>query len=157
MARSSCSRLRARSARRRGFRHTSRRSEGKSGLRISATWSGTSSPGRSGACSVSGACPAAGSGRLSNVRRCWLFRAEIQSSPAGARSARMRAVVSMPRWPTSAMRLMPKRWRMRCTCAATVAGSAVLPANTSTASGQPSAAHSGANTICCLPRLLSRL
>ena len=35
--------------------------------------------------------------------------------------------------------------------------SAVLPGNTSTASGQPAAEHSSPNTICCLPFLPSRL
>ena len=44
----------------------------------------------------------------------------------------------MPRSPTQAMRSMPKRSLSLATCAATVAGSAVLPVNTSTAIGQPS-------------------
>ena len=57
-----------------------------------------------------------------------------------------------------------RRWMQqaeRCwtffTCTPTVLGSAVLPANTSTATGQPSAAQSRPKTICCLPCLPSRL
>ena len=43
-----------------------------------------------------------------------LFRAETQSRPAGPRSLRMRAVVSMPRSPARATREMPKRSRIAC-------------------------------------------
>ena len=46
---------------------------------------------------------------------------------------------------------------MRATCPDTVAGSLVLPANTSTATGQPSPAHSKPKVICFLPFLPSRL
>ena len=144
------SRLRARSSRKRGLRHTIRRSPGKSGLRISATASGCNPAGCSGAArpSLSG---------LSSLRRSAVFNAESQSSPAGATVSRMRAVVSMPRSPTRAMRRTPKRPLSLATCVATVAGSAVLPANTSTAIGQPSPVHNSPIAICCLPRLPSRL
>jgi hypothetical protein len=59
----------------------------------------------------------------------------------------MRALVSMPRSPTSINRCRPKRSRSLRTCAATVLGSAVLPGNTSTAMGHPSALVSKPQTI----------
>ena len=54
----------------------------------------------------------------------------------------MRAAVIIPRSPTSATWSMPKRERTRSTWDATVEGSPVLPAKTSTATGQPFAAQS---------------
>ena len=48
----------------------------------------------------------------------------------------------MPRSPTSTTRLMPKRSLSFSTCELSVAGSAVLPSNTSTATGSPSRVHS---------------
>ena len=150
MARSKSSRLRARSSRRRGLRQTRRRSPGKSGLAISATASGSSWSG------FNGAGPFVPTG-FSNVRRSVLFRAEIQSRSAGATEARIRAVVSMPRSPTRAIRSMPKRVRSFRTWLATVAGSPVLPANTSTATGQPASEQSRPKAICFLPLLPSRL
>ena len=86
-----------------------------------------------------------------------LRSADIQSSPAGSRSCLMRAVVIMPLSPTMAMRSMPKRVRSLATCEATVDGSEALPGNTSTATGQPSAAHSRPKVICSLPLLPSLL
>jgi hypothetical protein len=83
--------------------------------------------------------------------------AVIQSRPAGRRSASIRAAVIMPRSPTSTTRLSWKRWRSFSIWAASVVGSAVLPSNTSTATGQPSAAHSRPKTICGLSRCPSRL
>ena len=80
----------------------------------------------------------------------------IQSSPAGSTSSRILASVSIPRSPTSTTRESPKRWRSFATCAPTVLGSAVLPANTSTDTGHPSRAHNNPNSICSLPRLPSR-
>ena len=62
----------------------------------------------------------------------------------------MRAVVSMPRSPATATRAMPNRDRSFATCADTVAGSPVLPGNTSTATGQPSREHSRPKVICIL-------
>ena len=62
----------------------------------------------------------------------------------------------MPRSPTQTMCSMPKRSRSLVTCAATVAGSAVLPGNTSTAIGQPSAVQIRPKTICGSSRLPSR-
>src|SRR5215472_587212 len=50
----------------------------------------------------------------------------------------------------------PKRCLSLSTYAASVIGSAVLPANTLTATGQPPAAHSRPETICSLPFLASR-
>ena len=52
--------------------------------------------------------------------------------------------------------MSPKRVRSLSICAPRVAGSAVSPAKTSTATGQPSALHSRPKTICALPRLPSR-
>ena len=66
----------------------------------------------------------------------WLLRAEIQSSPAGARSSRIRAVVIIPLSPASATFSMPKRVWIFCTWLATVCGSAVLPEKTSIATGK---------------------
>ena len=68
----------------------------------------------------------------------------------------MRASVNIPRSPTSTTLENPKRRLSLSTCAPTVAGSAVLPSNTSTATGRPSASHSSPNSICSLPRLPSR-
>ena len=51
----------------------------------------------------------------------------------------MRALVSMPRSPTSTTSARPKRSRSFSTVAGTVAGSAVSPGTTSTATGRPSA------------------
>ncbi len=65
----------------------------------------------------------------------------------------MRAVVIMPRSPTSATCPTPKRRRILSTREATVVGSAVLPGNTSTATGQPSAAQSRPQVIWRLPYL----
>ncbi len=62
----------------------------------------------------------------------------------------------MPRSPTQAICPMPKRSLSLLTCAATVAGSAVLPLNTSTAIGQPAALHTKPKTICGSSRLPSR-
>ena len=76
--------------------------------------------------------------------------------PWGLSTFAMRAEVSMPRSPTQAMCAMPKRSRSLVTCAATVAGSPVLPANTSTASGQPCAVQISPKTICGSSRLPSR-
>ena len=80
----------------------------------------------------------------------------IQSSPAGFTSSRMRASVNIPRSPTNTTFENPKRRRSLSICAPTVAGSAVLPWNTSTATGRPSASHNSPNSICNLPRLPSR-
>ena len=64
--------------------------------------------------------------------------AVIQSRPAGATSSRSRAAVSMPRSPTSTTLVIPNRSLTLVTCAATVAGSPVLPLKTSIATGMPS-------------------
>ena len=85
------------------------------------------------------------------------FKAEIQSRVAGSSSWRIRAVVIMPRSPTKATRPTPNRSRILVICAPSVIGSPRLPANTSTATGQPSSVHSSPNTICFLPFLPSRL
>ena len=74
--------------------------------------------------------------------------AVIQSSPAGFSSSSILALVIMPRSPTSTTRFSSKRPFSLSICAASVFGSAVSPSNTSTATGQPSAAHSTPKTIC---------
>ena len=63
------------------------------------------------------------------------------SSPAGRSAGSMRASVSMPRSPTITTRCRLKRWLSLSICAASVIGSAVLPSNTSIATGQPFAAQ----------------
>ena len=68
----------------------------------------------------------------------------------------MRALVSMPRSPTQAIAELPKRSLSFVTCAPSVAGSAVLPLNTSTAIGQPAALQIRPKTICGSSRLPSR-
>jgi hypothetical protein len=65
----------------------------------------------------------------------------IQSTPAGCSSSLIRASVIMPRSPTRTTRRKPKRWRSLSIWVLSVLGSAVLPANTSTAIGQPSRAQ----------------
>ena len=65
--------------------------------------------------------------------------AVIQSSSAGLRSSRMRALVSILRSPTTATWASPNRCLSFLTWLARVAGSPVLPLNTSTAAGTPSA------------------
>jgi hypothetical protein len=59
----------------------------------------------------------------------------------------MRALVSIPRSPTRTMSVRPKRARSLSTWVSTVAGSAVLPGNASTATGQPRASVSRPNSI----------
>ena len=67
------------------------------------------------------------------------------------RSSRMRALVIMPRSPTSTISERPNRWRSLSTWVATVLGSEVLPAKTSTATGHPAALVRSPNTICKAP------
>ena len=64
--------------------------------------------------------------------------AVIQSSPAALMSSVMRAWVIMPRSPTSTTWSSAKRCLSFSIWAASVIGSAVLPSNTSIATGQPS-------------------
>ena len=68
----------------------------------------------------------------------------------------MRASVSSPLSPTRTTRDSEKRPASFSTWEATAPGSAVLPSNTSAATGQPSRSQSRAKTICSLPRLPSR-
>jgi len=68
----------------------------------------------------------------------------------------MRAEVSMPRSPTQAIAEMPNRSLTLLTWEATVLGSPVLPANTSTQMGTPSAVQTSPKTICGSSCLLSR-
>src|SRR5215471_5765631 len=110
------------------FLQTTSRSPGNSGAVISAR--SRSSNSESWKAPVS-----------SRARICGALSAVIQSSPAGFSSSRMRALVIMPRSPTSTTRDRPKRSLSLSICVANVIGSAVLPSNTSTATGQPSAAH----------------
>ena len=83
-------------------------------------------------------------------------KALIQSSPAGFTSSRMRAAVSIPRSPTRTTRESENRWRTAATCEPTVLGSAALPGNTSTDTGQPSLSHNRPKVICSVPFLPSR-
>jgi len=108
---------------------TTKRSPGNSGAVISARSRSSNSE--------SWKAPASSSARI-----CGALSAVIQSSPAGLSSSPIRALVIMPRSPTSTTRDKPKRCLSLSTWLASVIGSAVLPANTSTPTGQPSAAHS---------------
>ena len=123
---------------------------GEVGVAISATACSCSSSGRNGGCPPL-------SGFFKKLRMSVLFSAEIQSSVAGSRSSRMRAVVSMPLSPTSAILSIRNRFRTRADWLDTVVGSAVLPTNTSTATGHPSRAHSSPMVICFFPALPARL
>ena len=60
-------------------------------------------------------------------------RSEVLADPAD---------VIIPRSPTSTTRLRPKRRLSLLTCAHSVAGSATLPSNTSTATGSPARVQS---------------
>src|SRR6516162_1646094 len=122
------SRLRARSSANSGFLQTTSRSLGNSGAVISARSRSSNSD--------SWKAPVS-----SRARICGALSAVIQSSPAGFSSLRMRALVIMPRSPTSTTRDRPKSPLSLSICPANVIGSAVLPSKTSTATGQPLAAH----------------
>jgi hypothetical protein len=64
--------------------------------------------------------------------------AVTQSSSAGRRPSLIRALVIIPRSPTTAMWVSPNRCLSLVTWAARVLGSPVAPLNTSTATGIPS-------------------
>ena len=130
----SASRLRARSAARTGLRQTTRRSPGNSGLVISARSRSSNNP--------SWRSPASTSRRIAGARR----QLTQPIPPVSLRRA-MRADVSIPRSPTRTSSVRPKRVRSFSTWASTVAGSAVLPGNASTATGSP-ASVSRPNSIC---------
>ena len=66
----------------------------------------------------------------------------IHSNCAGRISSRIRALVSMPRSPTRHTRASPNRVLSLVIWAARVFGSAVLPSNTSIATGTPAVEHS---------------
>jgi hypothetical protein len=83
--------------------------------------------------------------------------AVIQSRPAGRKVCSMRALVSRPRSPTITTRCSWKRCFSLSICTDNVSGSAVLPSNTSTATGQPSAAHIRPMTSCGRSPRWSRL
>jgi len=76
-----------------------------------------------------------------SARICGARKAVIQSRPAGLTVSSMRAAVIMPRSPTSTRRSSLKRALSLATWLASVEGSPILPSNTSTATGQPSAVH----------------
>ena len=102
------------------------RSPGKSGEVISArSWTSNSESCRSPS--------------RTSFLTCGARRAVIQSRPSGRTSSRSRAAVSMPRSPTSTTFVIPNRSLTLVTWLATVVGSPVLPANTSIATGMPSA------------------
>src|SRR5512134_2467418 len=136
VAASRSSRLRARSAARSGFRQTTSRSPGKSGELISAM----SFSSKSDSCKCP---PSTASAWMAGARS-----AVIQLSPAGFSSSSILAPVIMPRSPTNTTRFRPKRFLSLSICVASVFGSPVSPAKTSTAPGQPSAAPSSPKTIC---------
>jgi hypothetical protein len=96
--------------------------------------------------------PAAASCLIAGARS-----AVIQSRPAGRSVCSMRALVSTPRSPTITTRCSLKRCFNLSICADSVTGSAVLPSNTSTATGQPSAVHIRPMTICGRSPRWSRL
>ena len=73
---------------------------------------------------------------------CGVRNAVIQSSWAGRSSLWMRALVSMPRSPTRDTRVNPNRVLSLVIWAVRVLGSAVLPSNTSMATGTPAVVHS---------------
>src|SRR5215472_309404 len=106
------SRLRARSSANSGFWQTTSRSPGNSGAVISARSRSSNSD--------SWKAPVS-----SRARICGALSAVIQSSPAGFSSSRMRALVIMPRSPTSTTRDRPKRALSLSICVASVIGSAV--------------------------------
>ena len=87
---------------------------------------------------------------------CGARSAVIQSAPGRVRSAVIRACVIIPRSPTKVTSVRPKRSRTAAVAAMNAVGSAVLPANTSTATGRPSASARIPYSICGLPRLPSR-
>jgi hypothetical protein len=129
VAASRSSRLRVRSAARSGLRQTTRRSPGKSAAVMLAIsrWSNSES------CNVALSSSALIVGARSAV---------IPSRPADLMSSVMRAWVIMPRSLTRTTWSRWKRYLSLVTCAARVIGSAVLPSNTSMATGQPSGAQS---------------
>ena len=151
-------RLRARSAASSGLRHTTRRSPGNSGELTSARACPGLDPGSRSSNKDNCNAPCSASALMELARS-----AVIQPSPAGFSTVSMRASVIMPSpdlirgSPMSTTRLRWKHCLSLATWLATVVGSAVLPSKTSTATGQPSPAHSRPKTICGRSRLPSRL
>src|SRR5664280_988960 len=144
VAASSALRLRARSAARAGLRQAIRRSSGKSGWVISArfAWSNRlicSGPSSRASAATSGA-----------------RRAVTQPRPPRSRSCSIRALVIIPRSPTSTRSVNPKRSRTSVARWANAVGSAVLPATTRTATGRPTGSVSSPYSICGSPFLPSR-
>jgi hypothetical protein len=79
-----------------------------------------------------------------------------QPSPPTSLSASIRAEVIMPRSPTITTSVSPKRSRTVAAAAMNAVGSAVLPANTSTATGRPSGSQVSPYSIWSRPVLPSR-
>src|SRR5664280_1625883 len=134
----------ARSAARAGLRQAIRRSSGKSGWVISArfAWSNRlicSGPSSRASAATSGA-----------------RRAVTQPRPPRSRSCSIRALVIIPRSPTSTRSVNPKRSRTSVARWANAVGSAVLPATTRTATGRPTGSVSSPYSICGSPFLPSR-
>src|SRR5450759_3268049 len=135
---------RARSAASAGLRQAIRRSSGKSGWVISArfAWSNRlicSGPSSRASAATSGA-----------------RRAVTQPRPPRSRSCSIRALVIIPRSPTSTRSVNPKRSRTSVARWANAVGSAVLPATTRTATGRPTGSVSSPYSICGSPFLPSR-
>src|SRR5674536_313605 len=134
----------ARAADRAGLRQAIRRSSGKSGWVISArfAWSNRlicSGPSSRASAATSGA-----------------RRAVTQPRPPRSRSCSIRALVIIPRSPTSTRSVNPKRSRTSVARWANAVGSAVLPATTRTATGRPTGSVSSPYSICGSPFLPSR-
>ena len=83
-------------------------------------------------------------------------RQVIHAMPASSLSAVIRVLVIIPRSPTMTASVIPNLPRTISTASVNALGSPVLPANTRTATGQPSRAVISPYSICCLPRLPSR-
>ena len=80
----------------------------------------------------------------------------IHAIPSSSRRSLIRAVVIIPRSPTMIICSSPNFSRTADTASGKVFGSAVLPANTRTATGRPSWSVRSPYSICGLPRLPSR-
>ena len=83
-------------------------------------------------------------------------RQVIHAIPSSFRRSVIRAEVIIPRSPTMIICLSPKFPRTASTASGKALGSAVLPANTRTATGRPCLSVSSPYSICGLPRLPSR-
>src|ERR1019366_5701163 len=142
VAASSSWRVRARLAASNGLRQAISRSPGKSGELISARSCSSNSD------SCSGPSPA-----MSFLMAGWR-RQVIHAIPSSFRRSLIRAEVIIPRSPTMITFCRENVPRTASTASGNAFGSAVLPANTRTATGRPSLSVSSPYSICGLPRKL---